>query len=84
MLVPLEHVGSMTRAEEGALNEICTFKHNLCRMAPMWKGKGASYVFMEVASYPNLFRHHVQVECIPVDQETMKELPSYFKVEKRK
>ncbi|KAL5111430.1 CWF19-like protein 2 [Taenia crassiceps] len=78
-LTPLEHVGAMTRVDEAAVEEACAFKRDLCRMAALWKGKGASYVFMEVASYSNLFKHHVQIECVPVRREAMDELPSYFK-----
>ena len=80
LLTPLEHVGSMNRADQEAVNEACTFKRDLCRMANMWEGTGASYVFMEIASYPGSFKHHVQIECVPVDRETMEVLPSYFKV----
>lgn len=70
----------MTRVGEAAVEEACAFKRDLCHMATLWKGKGASYVFMEVAGYSNSFKHHVQIECVPVGQETMAELPSYFKV----
>ncbi|CDS40469.1 CWF19 protein 2 [Echinococcus multilocularis] len=79
LLTPLEHVGAMTRADEGAVDEACAFKRDLCRMAALWKGKGASYIFMEVAGYSDSFKHHVQIECVPVGRETMDELPPYFK-----
>ncbi|KAL5962291.1 CWF19-like protein 2 [Taenia solium] len=78
-LTPLEHVGAMTRVDEAAVEEARAFKRDLCRMAALWKGKGASYVFMEVADYSNSFKHHVQIECVPVGREAMDELPSYFK-----
>ncbi|VDK39613.1 unnamed protein product [Taenia asiatica] len=48
-LTPLEHVGAMTRVDEAAVEEARAFKRDLCRMAALWKGKGASYVFMEKA-----------------------------------
>ncbi len=80
LLSPLEHAGAMTRVDESAVDEVRAFKRNLCRMAAKWKGPGASYVFFEVAAYPNSHKHHVQIECIPVDGDTMDELPSYFKV----
>ncbi|VDM35883.1 unnamed protein product [Hydatigera taeniaeformis] len=78
-ITPLEHVGAMTRLDKAAVEEACAFKRDLCRMAALWKGKGASCVFMEVASYSTSFKHHTQIECVPVSRETMDELPSYFK-----
>lgn len=83
LLSPLEHAGAMTRVDEVAMEEAHAFKRALCRMAASetgWLGPRFSYVFLEVAAYPNAHRHHVQIECIPVDRDTMDELPSYFKV----
>ncbi|VDO05180.1 unnamed protein product [Rodentolepis nana] len=79
ILSPLDHVGAMTRVDENAFDETVSFKRDLSRMAELWKGKGASCVFMEVGGYPNHYKHHCQIECFPVDKETMEELPSYFK-----
>ncbi|KAM3177008.1 hypothetical protein ACTXT7_005384 [Hymenolepis weldensis] len=79
ILSPSEHVGAMTRVDENAVDEAVSFKRDLCRMAEMWKGTGASCVFMEIGGYPNHYKHHCQIECFPVNRETMEELPSYFK-----
>uniref|UniRef100_A0A5K3FB83 CwfJ_C_1 domain-containing protein n=1 Tax=Mesocestoides corti TaxID=53468 RepID=A0A5K3FB83_MESCO len=79
LLSPLEHIGAMTRVDEIAVEEARAFKNDLCQMAASWWGRGSSYVFLEVASHPNSHKHHVQIECIPVDRDAMDELPSYFK-----
>ncbi|KAM7540621.1 hypothetical protein Aperf_G00000024437 [Anoplocephala perfoliata] len=79
ILAPLEHVGAMTRTDENAVQESYSFKRDLCKMAELWQGEGASYVFVEIGGYPNTYKHHCQIECFPVDRETMEELPSYYK-----
>lgn len=80
ILAPLEHIGAMTRVDENAVQEAYSFRRDLCRMAELWKGEGASCLFVEIGGYPNSYRHHCQIECFPVDRETMEELPSYYKV----
>nr|CDS34033.2 hypothetical transcript [Hymenolepis microstoma] len=65
ILSPLDHVGAMTRVDENASGEAVSFKRDLSRMAELWKGKGASCVFMEIGGYPSHYKHHCQIECFP-------------------
>ncbi|BHF58545.1 hypothetical protein SprV_0100149700 [Sparganum proliferum] len=79
-IAPHEHIGAMTRVDEVAANEASSYKQKLCKLACRSLGLShGSYVFLEVAAYPNAYKHHVRIECIPVDKDALEELPLYFK-----
>nr|VZI24432.1 unnamed protein product [Spirometra erinaceieuropaei] len=79
-IAPHEHIGAMTRVDEVAANEASSYKQKLCKLASRSLGLShGSYVFLEVAAYPNAYKHHVRIECIPVDKDALEELPLYFK-----
>ncbi|VDL89022.1 unnamed protein product [Schistocephalus solidus] len=79
-IAPHEHIGAMTRVDEVAADEANAYKQKLCKLASRSLGLShGSYVFLEVAAYPNAYKHHVRIECIPVDRDALEELPLYFK-----
>ncbi|VDN14932.1 unnamed protein product [Dibothriocephalus latus] len=79
-IAPHEHIGAMTRVDGVAADEAYAYKQKLCKLASRSLDLShGSYVFLEVAAYPNSYKHHVRIECIPVDRETLEELPLYFK-----